>query len=112
MQYDPVYGDGSAHVIVAKKPKDRVCGLCVTTCTSSGWDATYGAVGQYFEYFCTPAGRATHQGVLAKHKALKSKVAEVGHFIRGDEVMKAIGRTQLELKTAREEKPSRAIAIS
>ena len=98
VQYDPVYDDGSANVIVAKKPKGCVCRLCLTTFKASGWDATYGTIGQYFTYACTPAGRATHQEFLTKRKALKAKVADAGHFIRGDEVQKAIGRSQLELK--------------
>ena len=109
IQYDPVFDEGPERVLVGKKPKGRVCRLCLTTYKASGWDATYGPIGNYFKVAATPAGRAKHQEFLHKCKVMATKVDEEGHYLRGS-AAKEIGQTQLTLTKSRGSKvmkPSR-----
>ena len=109
IQYDPVFDEGPERVLVGKKPKGRVCRLCLTTYKASGWDATYGPIGSYFKFAQTPAGRAKHQEFLHKCKVMATKVDEEGHYLRGS-AAKEIGQTQLTLMKSRGSKvmkPSR-----
>ena len=60
VQYDPVFDEGPERALVGKKPRGRVCRLCLTTYKASGWDAAYGPIGNYFKFVASPAGRANH----------------------------------------------------
>ena len=107
VQYDPVFDDGNTKVVVAKKPKGRVCRLCLTTYSAAGWDATYGPIGNYFRFANTPPGRAKHQEFLHKRKVMAGKVEAEGHFPRG-EGAKKVGRAELLLKKSRGSKVLKA----
>ena len=100
VQYEPVFDEGSERALVGKKPKGRVCRICLTTYKASGWDATYGPIGNYFKIAATPAGRAKHQEFLHKVNVMAAKVDDEGHFLRGS-AAKEIGRTELTLKKSR-----------
>ena len=86
---------------MGKKPKGRVCSVCLSTFRALGWDAVHVTIGQYFKFAATPAGRAKHQEFLQKRKILRDKVDVSGHHLRGDHGKKVIGTTELELVKSR-----------
>ena len=107
VQYDPVFDDGNTKVVVAKKPKGRVCRICLSTYHAAGWEATYGHIGAYFRYANTPQGRAKHQEFLHKRKLMAGKVEDAGYFPRGS-VARAVGQAELVLKKSRGSKVLKA----
>ena len=94
VQYEPVFDEGDA--LVGKKPKGRVCRICLSTYKATGWDSVHGSINDYIKWAHTASGRAKHTEFLAKRKQMKSLHTSTGSFPRGD-TAKAIGVTQLKI---------------
>ena len=94
VQYEPVFDEGDA--LVGKKPRGRVCRICLSTYKAAGWDAVYGPINDYMKWAHTTNGRAKHPEFLAKRKQMKTRYASTGTFPRG-EAAQAIGQTELKI---------------
>ena len=66
-QYFPQYESSQ---LVGKKPKGRVCKPCTLTFQSSGMDAQYSSIGEFFRFGSSPSGRVALQEFLIKRKAI------------------------------------------
>ena len=94
VQYFPVFDEGD--VLVGKKPRGRVCRICLSTYKAAGWDVVYGPINDYIKWAHTTNGRAKHPEFLAKRKDMKTRYVSTGTFPRG-ETAQAIGQTQLTI---------------
>ena len=54
--------------VVAKKPKGRLCRICVNVWSLSGWECKHGDMQSYLKTMSTPSGKVEHKEFLHKVK--------------------------------------------